>query len=163
MTVMWWLKLPVIVNEASMEDVPALSELHGGAFRRMWGEEEIAALLRDEHMIALVARRSSLLSTHRPVGFVIARHVADEAEVLTIAVAPRQRRRGIARQLMENLLRRLYAERIGELFLEVDTGNIAAVALYRGLGFREVGKREGYYQGDSGERNAALVMRRDLR
>ncbi len=160
---MWRLRLPLIVDEATVADVAVMSTIHGAAFHRSWSDDEIAALLRDESILALVARRSSLFSAQRPVGFVIARKAADEAEVLTIAVLPDKQRRGIGRVLVENLLRRLYADRIAELFLEVDVANVAAVALYRRLGFREIGERTGYYRDPTGNRSAALVMRRDLR
>lgn len=63
---------------------------------------------------------------------------------------------------MEASLFRLYAERCSHLFLEVDAANEAALLLYRGLGFKEVGKRKGYYS-ESGGDGTALVMRIDLR
>lgn len=160
---MWWLRLPLIVNDATSEDVVELSDIHGAAFKRSWSADEIAALLRDETIFVLVARRASLFSALSPVGFVIARAAAGEAEILTIAVKPASQRGGIGRELVESLLRKLYAERIGELFLEVDEANTAALALYRRLGFREVGERTGYYRDPSGNRSTALVMRRDLR
>lgn len=160
---MWWLRLPLIVEDATTDDVAAMSAIHGAAFQRSWSDDEIAALLRDDAVLALVARRSSPFSARRLVGFAIARKAAEEAEILTIAVQPRNQRRGIGRALIENLLRRLYAERVTELFLEVDVGNAAAVALYRRLGFRVVAERTGYYRDPNGNRSAALVMRRDLR
>ena len=80
-----------------------------------------------------------------------------------IAVAPPHRRHGLGRSLMDAVLRELHGRRTAALFLEVDETNVAALALYRRLGFFEVGKRGGYYpDGGAGPRNA-LVMRRDLR
>ncbi|MBB4304504.1 ribosomal-protein-alanine N-acetyltransferase [Rhodobium orientis] len=161
---MWWLlQIPTLVDAATEDDVAALSEIHTEAFEHTWSEEEIAALLRQENVIGLAARRSSLFAAVRPVGFVMVRTAADEAEILTIAVSPSCRRRGIGRQLVEAVLRKLYADRIAELYLEVDVGNIAAVGLYRSLGFREVGERIGYYGNADGERSTALVMKRELR
>ena len=61
------------------------------------------------------------------------------------------------------MLRELHAERAEALFLEVDETNVPALALYRRLGFREVGKRPAYYDRAEGGRSGALVMRRDLR
>ena len=60
-------------------------------------------------------------------------------------------------------MRHLYSERAEALFLEVDESNAAAIGLYRRLGFRDVGRREGYYSARDGRKSSALVMRRDLR
>ena len=61
------------------------------------------------------------------------------------------------------VLRRLHGERAEALFLEVDETNAPALALYRRLGFREVGKRPNYYRSPENGPTGALVMRRDLR
>jgi len=94
---------------------------------------------------------------------VLARLAAGEAEILTIAVRHASRRLGLGRMLMEAVLRHLHAERAETLFLEVDETNIPALALYRRLGFREVGRRDAYYADREGRKSSALVMRRDLR
>ena len=88
------------------------------------------------------------------------RSTGEEAEVLTLAVSARQRRRGIGRRLMDEALRRLYHDRVPVLFLEVDETNAAARALYARTGFRVVGRRRDYY--GSGTGAAAVVMRADL-
>ena len=101
--------------------------------------------------------------TRSAVGFVLARVVVDEAEILTIAVAPSHRRRGVGCALVEELCRRLYRDRVASLFLEVDAGNTAAVTLYRRLRFEKVGERRGYYAHGSVPGATALVMRADIR
>ena len=64
---------------------------------------------------------------------------------------------------MDAVLRRLHAERAEALFLEVDETNLPAIALYRRLGFGEVGRRANYYRSSGHGPTGALVMRRDLR
>ena len=160
---MWWLSAPVTIDEAGLDDADLLAEVHASGFSATWSGGEIAALLREDTVFGVVARRASPFGSRRPVGFVLLRSAADEAEILTIAVTRAQRRRGLGRQMLEYALRRLYHDRIAALFLEVDAENAAALALYHRLGFREVGKRTGYYVTGEGERRTALVMRRDLR
>jgi ribosomal-protein-alanine N-acetyltransferase len=98
-----------------------------------------------------------------PVGFVLARLAAGEGEILTVAVARAHRRQGLGWQLMDAVLRELHAQRAEALFLEVDETNAPAIALYRRLGFRQVGQRPNYYRSTEHGPTGALVMRRDLR
>ena len=162
MSFWWFWAQPPIVEEALDEDLPKIAEIHAASFKNKWNAEELARMKAQVGVAILVARRASPYGTRAPLGFLILRTAADEAEVITIAVQPRQRGRGIGKKLMEAGLFRLYGERCSHLFLEVDAANEAALLLYRGLGFKEVGRRKGYY-GDGGGDGTALVMRIDLR
>lgn len=159
-----WATPAVVFDEAWSEDTERLAALHAASFpAAAWSAADIAALLREETVFGLVARRASAFGSRSAVGFVLMRSVAGEAEVLTIAVAPSHRRRGIARALVEEALRRLYRDRVDAVFLEVDAGNVAALALYRRLGFVKVGERKGYYAHGSVPGASALVMRAQVR
>lgn len=153
----------VIVDEPKTEEADVLAELHAEGFARNWSAEDIAALMAEDDVVALVVRRESLFGLRRIVGFVLVRVAADEAEILTIAVRRARRGSGFGRRLMEEGLRRLYRERIAACFLEVNRDNERAVALYRSLGFEEVGTRKGYYDSVDGAGGGALVMRLQLR
>ncbi len=96
------------------------------------------------------------------VGFVLSRLVLDEAEILTIAVAPKSRRRGVGGALLGAHLATLAAQGAKALFLEVEAGNHAALALYAQFNFYRVGARKAYYRKDAGPAAAALVLRRDF-
>ena len=155
------------VVPVAMADAPALARLHAAAFDAPgggWGAGEFHALLRQPATIGFRAVRPGPAGAPpaEPRGFVLAREAAGEAEVLTIAVHPAWQGRGIGRLLMDALLRELYARRATELFLEVDEGNAAALALYGRLGFAEVGRREAYYAGPGAEPANAITMRLDL-
>ena len=133
-----------------------LAAVHALAFERPWGAGEIAALLETSGVFALVAEPGD------PVGMIMCRTVADEAEILTLAVAPRARRRGVARGLVvaaTDLVRLAGAE---ALLLEVGTANTAAIALYDRLEFIPAGRRRAYYDRGAGAREDALVLRLDL-
>jgi ribosomal-protein-alanine N-acetyltransferase len=95
-------------------------------------------------------------------GFILSRMAADEAEILSVAVAARRRGRGVARALLDLHLRRLAGLGVRAVFLEVEESNEPARRLYRRAGFREVGRRPGYYPEGGGSALAALVLRRDV-
>jgi ribosomal-protein-alanine N-acetyltransferase len=151
------------LHELGVADADALAEIHAQGFSPGWPAYELAKLVGERNVFAIGLRRHSALGFSRLVGFVLLRTAADEAEILTIAVRPGQQRRGHGRRLMEEALRKLYRERIGTCFLEVDGGNAAAMALYRSLGFEPVGERKGYYAKAGGDARPALVMRLRLR
>src|SRR5690606_37665763 len=125
-------------------------------------EHEFVSLIEQEPVFGFAAWRIGQRRA-APAGFVLARLAAGEGEILTIAVGRAYRRRGLGRDLMEAVLRALHGERAEALFLEVDEANAPALALYRRLGFREVGRRPGYYEHPHAPKTAALTMRRDLR
>ncbi|NMG40416.1 ribosomal protein S18-alanine N-acetyltransferase [Chelativorans sp. ZYF759] len=139
----------------------ALATLHQDAFSRPWSETEFAALIAQEAVSGFIAIEIGR-AADPPAGFVLMRMAADEAEILTIAVAQAHRGRGIGWALMDAALRQMHADRMARVFLEVDEGNRAAIALYRRLGFTEVGRRPSYYAAEEAGSGNALIMRRDL-
>ena len=141
-------------------DCAEAAALHETGFSRAWTDGEIGALLAQEPVFGFMARRPGKRA--RPGGFVLARLVEGEAEILTIAVRPKHRQSGIGWRLMGAVLRHLRSEGAQSLFLEVDEGNDAALALYRKIGFSKVAERAAYYSDGGGAKSAALVMRLDL-
>lgn len=153
----------LFVDDIAAADADAMAEIHSDAFARAWSPYDFASLIAQPAVFALGARRDSPLRPRRLVGFVLVRSAADEAEILTVAVRPSNRSRGLGRSLMDEALRRLYRDRVAACFLEVDPGNAAAISLYRSLGFTAVGERKGYYPRAAEAAGAALVMRVQLR
>ena len=144
-----------VLSEAGPRDAAAIAQLHAASFHRGWSDTEIERMLLDRHVLAHRAVRGQVLA-----GFILSRMVTDEAEILSVAVASRSRSRGLARRLLDLHLRRLAGLGTRSVFLEVEEGNEPALRLYRRAGFRQVGRREGYYQESRGA--AALILRRDL-
>ena len=140
------------VCSAGPERAGEMAALHAAAFESPWGEAEIAALLRGPGGMAFAADG----------GFILIRVAADEAEVLTLAVAPEARRRGAGRALVREGVAAARAAGAEAMFLEVASDNAAALALYAGEGFAEVGRRRGYYARGRGQAADALVLRRAL-
>jgi [ribosomal protein S18]-alanine N-acetyltransferase len=145
------------LSDATPRDAHAIAMLHGASFRRGWTDGEIETLLRDRGVIAHRAMTGSSLA-----GFILSRLVVDEAEILSVAVASSRRKRGLARRLLDLHLRRLAGVGAAAVFLEVDEDNVPARRLYQRGGFREVGRRDGYYRDAAGRPAAALILRRDL-
>jgi ribosomal-protein-alanine N-acetyltransferase len=146
-----------VLSEAGPRDAGALATLHGASFRRGWSEDEFERLLLDR---SVLAHRVTLAS--RPVGFIISRIAAGEAEILSVAVVRAQQGRGLARRLLDLHLRRLAGLGVRAVFLEVDDDNVPARRLYARSAFRQVGRRDGYYSRPGNGSTAALVLRRDL-
>jgi [ribosomal protein S18]-alanine N-acetyltransferase len=141
------------LSEARPRDAAAIAALHKASFQRGWGEDEVHGLLIENNVVAHRA-----MSGRTMIGFILSRMAAGEAEILSIAIAPRQRGRRLARPLLDLHLRRLAGLGTRAVFLEVDEKNAPARALYRRAGFYDVGRRKSYYQTGA----SALVLRRDL-
>jgi ribosomal-protein-alanine N-acetyltransferase len=92
-------------------------------------------------------------------GFLLARQVADEAEVLNLAVEKASRRKGQGRSLLQFAEGEFLARGAKRLFLDVRESNFVAIAFYKGHGFNEAGKRFAYYRGPE---EAAVLMEKRL-
>ena len=143
------------LSPATPRDAAPLAALHVASFNRGWSEHEFEQLLTDRSVIVDRATRG-----RRILGFILSRRAADEAEILSVAVARSWRGHGLARRLLDLHLRRLAGLGLHAVFLEVDEDNTPARRLYARAGFREVGRRPGYYAQSGGK--GALVLRRDL-
>lgn len=130
----------------------ALARLHAACFRvpRPWSAAEFGALRRDP----------AILFCTRPQAAALIRVAADEAELLTIAVAPAARRCGLGRELLGEACAGAAARGAARIFLEVGADNDAAIGLYRAAGFVEAGRRPGYYRLPGAGAVDALVMTR---
>ncbi len=153
----WWRPSPPVVETASLNDAPALAQLHGASFHRGWGEGEFEAMLREPNTLVHRLRQG-----RKVIGFIVSRLAADEAEILSVAVAAGQRGRGLSRGLLLTHLGHLAGRGVRTVFLEVEENNQPARRLYERAGFAVVGRRERYYRQAGGEELNALVMRRDL-
>lgn len=133
----------------------ALAALHARCFTvpRPWAAAEFAGFLADPLAFLLI---------EGDAGFLLGRAVAGEAELLTLAVAPEARRRGLGRRLVSRFLYQARLRGADSAFLEVAADNAPAQALYTRAGFAEAGRRRGYYHGPEGRAVDALVLRRLL-
>lgn len=141
-------------------DLAALAQVHAQSFpEEHWDARALGELLgmagASGHLVEDGTER-------RVEGFLLDLILAGDAEILTLAVAPGSRRRGVARQLLADLVER--AQRAGArgIGLEVAADNPAARQLYESCGFAQTGRRRGYYRRGTATIDA-LLFRRPLR
>ena len=145
-----------IVRTAARGDEPTIVNLEALAFGpASWGAKAVADGLSAPKVSALLIYPDGEKAA---IGFAFWRSLGEEAEILSIGVSPRARRRGAARALLVDVIERARDEGVRRLFLEVDKTNAGALALYRSEKFEQVAERRRYYK-NGGD---ALVMRLDL-
>lgn len=144
------------VVPATPDDAPAMAAVHAQAFDKPWDESNFEGLLDGEGIFGVLARAED------PVGVLICRTVAGEAEILTVGVAGWARRQGVGQALMVTAIAMARRAGAAQMFLEVDVANSGAVALYERLGFQRAGRRKAYYDRGVDGLADALVMRLDL-
>ena len=149
------------LHQAGAVDAALLALLHRECFTseragEAWDAKAMASLLAAPGHFALIAQEAE-----RALGFVLARRVSDQAEILSLGVPAAARRRGIATALLGRVLGFLAAKGARQVFLEVEEDNKGAQALYRSLGFSPAGRRPAYYARADGWVDA-VVYRREL-
>ena len=130
----------------------------GPEFGEAWNRSQLIGILPMAGVDLVVAVNAQDGST---AGFSLVRNVADEAELLLIAVHPADRRRGIGHRLLRSFLATSQDAGHARVHLEVRDGN-PAIAMYRALGFVPVGRRREYYRGHDGLRHDAITLAIDL-
>ncbi len=132
-----------------------MAAIHARCFEaapRPWSAAEFAAL----------SESPGIVIVETTGGFAIGRVAGPEAELLTLAVDPPNRRQGCARFLLEALHAELTRHGVEEIFLEVAENNGAARALYNGCGYHEAGRRRSYYTHRGRTAVDALVLSREI-
>lgn len=139
------------LQAAGATDVPAMAVLHGLTFApaEAWGADALGMMLTLSGAFGLISPGQ---------GFVLARVVAGEAEVLTLAVVPPARRKGLGAKLIRAAIAQAAAAGGRMLFLEVSETNAPACDLYASLGFAKIGRRSKYYA----DGTDALVLSRSI-
>lgn len=150
------------IRPATTNDLEAIHAIERASFGDPWSRAAFAqALQAPEVTVAVAAPVPGPAAAADPppglLGFVAVRTVADEGEILNVAVAPTARRGGVGRALVRYALASAATAGAFSVFLEVRPSNAAALTLYRSFGFVEVGRRHRYYRAPIED---ALVLRR---
>ncbi|MBO7332099.1 MAG: ribosomal protein S18-alanine N-acetyltransferase [Alphaproteobacteria bacterium] len=129
--------LPSDSNSMKSLYASMMALIHETSFDEPWSEKAFSDLLSLPTSVAII----------NDSGFVLASAVANEAEILTIAVLPNCRKKGKGKALLKQLSDELSLRGVSKLFLEVRIDNQSALMLYSHFGFKEIGRRKGYYSG----------------
>ena len=148
----------VRIEPGSSQDIDAemqvMDSAFGDRFGEAWTRSQLGGILPMAGVSLMLAREPD---SGTITGFSLYRTVADEAELLLIAVKPSLHRRGVGRMLLVDFLVHARNDGVSRIHLEVRDGN-SAVALYRDAGFSPVGRRRNYYHAPDGQRFDAVTL-----
>ena len=153
---------PVRIDPGSSGDLgPVMTIMDtafGDRFGEAWTRSQLSGILP---MAGVSLKLAWDRESGQAVGFSLSRTVADESELLLIAVLPEWHRRGVGRSLLTDFFDCARADGVTRVHLEVRDGN-PAIAMYRKAGFAPVGRRRNYYAATGGQRYDAITLARIL-
>ena len=144
----------IIVRELKVEDSAAVAEMEQQIFSDPWSEKSVLETVQQKQSVCFAAEKAGHL-----LGYLLAYHAADEAEIARIAVQKEARRQGAAGKLMQALEHYCEEHKMEKLLLDVRESNEAARSFYTKNGFVEDGIRQGFYTNPSED---AVLMSRQL-
>ncbi len=137
--------------EADLEAVLRIErEVHG----HPWTLGNFSDALRSGYQCKVLESADGML------GYAVLMLAVDEAELLDIAIAAQQQRRGWGRRLLDEMLALARRRGMSNMVLEVRASNASAIALYRSAGFTDIGLRRDYYPAANGREDAILMGRK---
>jgi len=151
-------RLAVTCHSMSREDLPEVLAIESLSFAEPWTEEMFLYELPSEGMATPIVASVDDGAGERIVGFLCAWIVCEELHINNLAVHPGYRGRGVASQLLDELLGLANVKGATVSYLEVRASNDAAIALYKGYGFQPIGRRRNYYDHPQED---AVVMRKE--
>ena len=140
-----------LIREANIDDIEAIYQIESESFGNPWSKTLLTNEIQSNTSLMLCAVIKGSV-----VGFGSSMQVYDEIHITNLAVAVDQRRQGIGKRLLSELINAKYSEQINNFILEVRISNTPAIELYRSYGFEPLGIRKKYYEDENED---ALVMR----
>ena len=132
--------MDITIRKAGINDVDGIMSVERTGISHPWDKASIEATVKDDNKVCVVACAGDEI-----VGYIYASFVLDEAEIGNICVLPELRGQGVGRKLMEELLNILRSVEVTRVFLEVESDNEGAIALYEKCGFVRYNERKDYY------------------
>ena len=148
----------MVIMWADAADAAALAALHARALPPGWPAADFAASCENASRIVLKAA-----GARETLGLAVLQFAADEAEILSIAVAEESRQHGVGSSILKASIAACQQKLVSYIYLEVAEENAAALKLYEKFGFAAIASRKNYYQAKSPAPVTALIMRLDVR
>lgn len=145
------------IRAMGLSDIPAVYEIELAGHKVPWTERilrDCVLVGYDCRVLQLVGKESSSI-----IGYAISRPVANVCHILNFCISPSYQRKGMGKQLMLNILHEPIRHAMSEVTLEVRPSNLAAIQLYKSLGFEKRGIREGYYKDNFGTEDAWIFTK----
>lgn len=157
------------VRRACQADLPAVAALHAASFTTAWAQDEWQRMLQppgntkpDDALFFVIQAAACVETNTHLAGFLFARRIIDEAEIISVAVEPLCRRGGVGQSLLSHLIGQLKSDPPCRLLLEVSVENRPALAFYKKNGFIEVSTRKSYYAAPGRKPIDAKLLARDV-
>lgn len=141
----------MIIRELKGTEVPAIARIEEKCFSNPWSKDSIKSSFANKANRFYVAETDGVI-----VGYMGLSISVDEGYILNVATLPEYRRQGIAKALINHIIN-MYSEKLKFITLEVRPSNTAALKLYEGFGFEQVGERKNYYSNPA--ENAVLLTK----
>ncbi len=147
----------LVIRQVTESEADTLTEIHKKCFPRYWNRQAFTDFFAVKGTFAFLIEKEN-----EQVAMMVYRVSFEQVDILTLAVLPAWRKRGIAKILVEKMLENCQALGAKKIFLEVEVGNDPAIKLYENSGFKHIGRRKLYYQQLDGSLTDALVMSKKL-
>lgn len=136
----------ISLTEMNEGDIDEVIEIERGSFPSPWSKRMFLNELSNPNSRIIIARGES----DKILGFICFWNVAGEIHILNLAAHPRHRRQGIGKRLLTHVIDSSMKNGAALFLLEVRSRNTTAISFYKSFGFKEAGKRKGYYA-DTGD------------
>jgi ribosomal-protein-alanine N-acetyltransferase len=139
----------VIIRNATILDIPDIVKIAERNFITPWTPHAVLESIHEKSVYVVVNSENAI------IGYVIIYQGFDSIEIMNIAVEEKHKRRGVGKALLSFMIDN-YSEN-NEIWLEVRDNNTPAIALYKGLGFENIGIRKGFYRDETPPRDALTM------
>jgi ribosomal-protein-alanine N-acetyltransferase len=140
-------------------DVDEVHALECSVFPHPWSRANFMDSLASGYDAWVLRDPDAQLGHDALAGYFLVMYALDEAHLLDVAVAAARQGTGLGRYLLDRIAARARAMRMESILLEVRPSNTRALEVYKRYGFKEIGRRKGYYPAHEGRREDAIVMR----